>query len=227
VVVGLDGCPEFVVMARAVSGCEVWQQDMLTMTLPPASFDGVFANAVLFHLPSLALPGVLDQLHAVLKPGGVLLACNPRGQDEEGFLNGRYACFYSFKIWRRLVSHSGFALVDHYFRSPGKPCLQQPWLATLWRKSTSFDQCDVAEAGASAPRELFGPPPQGRPESSPAAGRPGVRPNRPWGEPGATPAIVRTEARILTKLRTSGFLRFRRSSATGNANCEPGFAPCR
>jgi SAM-dependent methyltransferase len=97
VVVGLDGCPEFVVMARAASGCEVWQQDMLTMTLPPASFDGVFANAVLFHLPSLALPGVLDQLHAALKPGGVLLASNPRGQDEEGFLDGRYACFYSFK----------------------------------------------------------------------------------------------------------------------------------
>ena len=49
VVVGLDGCPEFVAMARAASGCEVWQQDMLAMTLPPASFDGVFANAVLFH----------------------------------------------------------------------------------------------------------------------------------------------------------------------------------
>ena len=44
--VGLDGCPEFVDMARAVSGCEVWQQDLLAMSLPPASFDGVFANAV-------------------------------------------------------------------------------------------------------------------------------------------------------------------------------------
>jgi SAM-dependent methyltransferase len=80
VVVGLDGCPEFVAMARAVSGCEVWQQDLLAMTLPPATFDGVFANAVLFHVPSRALPVVLDQLHAALKPGGVLLASNPRGQ---------------------------------------------------------------------------------------------------------------------------------------------------
>ena len=95
-VVGLDGCPEFVDMARAVSGCEVWQQDLLAMTLPPASFDGVFANAVLFHVPSRALPGVLDRLHAALKPDGVLLASNPRGQDEEGFVDGRYACFYSF-----------------------------------------------------------------------------------------------------------------------------------
>jgi SAM-dependent methyltransferase len=140
VVVGLDGCPEFVAMARAVSGCDVWQRDLLSMTLPPASFDGVFANAVLFHLPSLALPGVLDQLHAALTPGGVLLASNPRGQDEEGFLDGRYACFYSFPTWRRLVSRTGFVLADHYFRPPGKPRRQQPWLATVWRKSTSPDQ---------------------------------------------------------------------------------------
>jgi SAM-dependent methyltransferase len=139
VAVGLDGCPEFVAMARAASGCEVWQQNLLAMTLPPASFDGVFANAVLFHVPSLALPVVLDQLHAALKPGGVLLASNPRGQDEEGFVDGRYACFYSFKTWRRLVSRSGFALIDHYFRPPGKPRRQQPWLATLWRKSASPD----------------------------------------------------------------------------------------
>jgi SAM-dependent methyltransferase len=140
VVVGLDGCPEFVAMARAVSGCEVWQQDMLAMTLSPASFDGVFANAVLFHVPSLALPGVLDQLHAALKPGGVLLASNPRGQDEEGFVDGRYACFYSLKTWRRLVGWSGFALIDHYFRPPGKPRREQPWLATVWRRLASPDQ---------------------------------------------------------------------------------------
>ena len=89
VVVGLDGCPEFVEMARAASGCEVWQQDMLAMTLPAASFDGVFANAVLFHVPSRALPVVLDGLHAALKPGGALLVSNPRGQDEEGFADGR------------------------------------------------------------------------------------------------------------------------------------------
>jgi SAM-dependent methyltransferase len=139
-VIGLDGCPEFVAMAREASGCEVLQQDMLSMTLPRASFDGVFANAVLFHVPSLALPGVLAQLLAALKPEGALLVSNPRGQDEEGFADGRYACFYSFDTWSRLVSRSGFALVDHYFRPPGKPRSQQPWLATLWRKSASPDQ---------------------------------------------------------------------------------------
>ena len=123
--------------APPISTTFATRPDMLSMTLPSASFDGVFANAVLFHVPSRALPGVLDRLHAALKPDGVLLVSNPRGQDEEGFVEGRYACFYSFDSWRRLVSRSGFALVDHYYRPPGKPRSQQPWLATLWRKSAS------------------------------------------------------------------------------------------
>jgi SAM-dependent methyltransferase len=84
VVVGLDGCPDFVAMARAVSGCEVWQQDMLAMTLSSASFDGVFANAVLFHVPSRAVTSVLGQLHTALKPGGALLASKPAWPGRRG-----------------------------------------------------------------------------------------------------------------------------------------------
>ena len=53
---GVDGCPRFVEMARAYSGCTVWQQDFVDLDLPAAHFDGVFANAVLFHVPSAALP---------------------------------------------------------------------------------------------------------------------------------------------------------------------------
>ena len=49
-------------------------------------------------------------------------------------------CFYRFQTWHRLVSCSGFALVDHYFRPPDKPRHQQPWLATLWRKPASPNQ---------------------------------------------------------------------------------------
>src|SRR5882724_2446596 len=47
--VGLDGCRPFVDMARAATGCEVMQQDFLRLSLPPARFHGVFANASLFH----------------------------------------------------------------------------------------------------------------------------------------------------------------------------------
>ncbi len=57
--VGLDGSTRFAAMARAHSGCEVWEQDFLKLDLPAERFDGVFANASLFHVPGTALPRVL------------------------------------------------------------------------------------------------------------------------------------------------------------------------
>lgn len=49
--VGLDGTARFVEMARTDAGCEVWQQNFLALELPAERFDGVFANASLFHVP--------------------------------------------------------------------------------------------------------------------------------------------------------------------------------
>jgi SAM-dependent methyltransferase len=132
--VGLDACPEFVDMARRLAIGEVWLQDMLALDLPAGHFDGVFANAVLFHVPSLALPRVLGDLWAALRPGGVLFSSNPRGSNEEGFADGRYACFWDLPTWQRLVEAAGFVLLDHYFRPPGRPRHRQLWLATVWRK---------------------------------------------------------------------------------------------
>ena len=74
VAVGLEGAAHFSAMARRHSGCQVWQQDFLALDLPAGHFDGVFANASLFHVPSQELPRVLLQLRATLRPGGVLFA---------------------------------------------------------------------------------------------------------------------------------------------------------
>lgn len=131
---GVDGSAKFVEMARAWSGCTVWQQDFLQLDLPAQAFDGVFANAVLFHVPSRAIAGVLAALHASLKPGGVLFCSNPRGQNQEGWNGPRYGSYYDFDQWTAIVGKAGFTLLDHYYRPPGLPREQQPWLATVWRK---------------------------------------------------------------------------------------------
>jgi SAM-dependent methyltransferase len=52
VAIGLEGAEHFVEMAGAHGGCEVWQQDFLKLDLPDHYFDGIFANAALFHVPS-------------------------------------------------------------------------------------------------------------------------------------------------------------------------------
>ncbi|MEO8796996.1 MAG: class I SAM-dependent methyltransferase [Polyangiaceae bacterium] len=131
---GLDGCSAFVEMARAHSGCDVWHQNFLNLTLPPAHFDGVFANASLFHVPQQELASVLRSLHGTLAAGGVLFSSNPRGDDTEGFSGGRYGAFHSFEEWSHHMKAAGFTEISHYDRPEGKPRHEQPWLASLWRK---------------------------------------------------------------------------------------------
>ena len=132
--IGLDGSPEFAQMARSHSGCTVWQQDFLKLDLPAQQFDGVFANASLFHVPSQELPRVLRQLCATLKPGGVLFSSNPRGDNSEGWNRGRYGAYHDFEAWSAFVTAAGFVALTHYYRPPGLPREQQPWLASVWRK---------------------------------------------------------------------------------------------
>lgn len=132
--IGLDGAARFVEMARADTGCEVWQQDFLALDLPANQFDGVFANASLFHVPSEHIARVLSQLRATLKPGGVLFSSNPRGKNEEGWNRGRYGAYHDLAAWRCWMTDAGFFELEHYFRPAGLPREQQPWLASVWRR---------------------------------------------------------------------------------------------
>ena len=100
-------------------------------------FDGIFANAVLFHVPSQALP-VSWAISRDAQPGGVLFSSNPRGRQRRGLepralrqplarrrrLGGRYVIECS-----RASSE-----IEHYYRPAGVPREQQQWLATVWRK---------------------------------------------------------------------------------------------
>jgi len=133
VAVGLDGCKPFVDMARADSGCEVLLQDFLALDLPAQRFDGIFANAALFHIPVQALPDVLRQLQHSLKPGGVLLSSNPRGNDQAGWNVDRYAAYYQLETWQAFMRAAGFIEIEHYYRPTGLPRDQQPWLVSVWR----------------------------------------------------------------------------------------------
>jgi SAM-dependent methyltransferase len=137
VAIGLEGAERLAAMAREHSGCEVWQQDLLALDLPAARFDGVFANAVLFHVPSQELPRVLGELRATLKPGGVLFSSNPRGENQEGWNRGRYGAYHDLEAWRRYMTAAGFVELEHYYRPTGLPRDQQPWLASVWKSSPS------------------------------------------------------------------------------------------
>ena len=133
--IGLEGASALANMARIHSGCEVWEQDFLQLDLPAGRFDGIFANASLFHVPRPDLPRVLRQLHATLKSGGVLFSSNPRGDNQESLNGERYGAYHDLEAWRQYLRSAGFAELEHYYRPTGLPRDQQPWLASVWRRT--------------------------------------------------------------------------------------------
>ena len=131
--IGLDGCENFCRMAHEYTGCTVLHQQFLRLDLLPDSFDGIFANASLFHVPGSELPRVLKQLHAALRNNGVLFTSNPRG-NSEGWSGERYGCWMEFETSKTFLEQAGFTILDHYYRPAGLPHNQQPWLAIVSQK---------------------------------------------------------------------------------------------
>ena len=102
----------------------------LAWTLPGQAFDGIFANASLFHVPSRELPRVLYDLHTALRPGGILFLSNPRGNNE-GWSGQRYGHYMQFETSKLFLEEAGFEVIDYYYRPLGKPSHEQPWLAIV------------------------------------------------------------------------------------------------
>ncbi|MFT4612971.1 MAG: SAM-dependent methyltransferase [Bacteroidia bacterium] len=131
--VGLDGSESFCDMAQANSGCPVLQQQFLSLNLPNGAFDGVFANASLFHIPGQELPRVLKELHSTLRPQGILFSSNPRG-NSEGWSGQRYGHFIELEQSLANLKAAGFEVLEHYYRPAGVPRSEQPWLAIVSRR---------------------------------------------------------------------------------------------
>lgn len=131
--VGLDGSRTFCRMARNDTGCPVLHQSFLSLDLQRHKFDGIFANASLFHVPRQEFPRILLELHSALRSGGILFSSNPRGNSEQ-FSGERYGHFMEFEVSSTYLTNAGFKVIDHYYRPEGSPCGAQPWLAILSQK---------------------------------------------------------------------------------------------
>jgi SAM-dependent methyltransferase len=134
VAIGLEGSLKAANIARMKSGCEVLVQDFFNLNLPKNTFDGIFANASLFHIPNTLLPKVLGNLWACLKPDGILFSSNPRGNNQESWYGDRFGSYHDLESWRSFMSAAQFTEIEYFYRPTGLPIEQQPWLASVWKK---------------------------------------------------------------------------------------------
>jgi hypothetical protein len=79
---------------------------------------------------------VLGELRAAIETDGVLFASNPRGENEEGWNRNRYSSYHDLEAWARVHGRRPASpSCEHYYRPPGVPREEQPWLASVWRKN--------------------------------------------------------------------------------------------
>jgi len=83
-VVGLDLSPEMISQAKKrVPEAKLTVGDMTKMDFSNESFDGVFAQASLLHIPKKLIPKVLKSIHKILKTNGVLYLALKEGTGEK------------------------------------------------------------------------------------------------------------------------------------------------
>lgn len=117
---GLYGCEQFCQMATKHSGCKVYHQNFIELDLPHQFFDGIFANASLFHIPKSSLENTLRVFYNTLTANGILFTSNPRGTSES-IEGSRYANFMEIAEYRPIVEQMGLDLIEHYYQPQGQP----------------------------------------------------------------------------------------------------------
>ena len=119
--------------ASSRSACSYLQADMIALPFHPASFDAVWANASLLHLPRRLTPGVLAGIHKLLKPGGILYLSLKIGEGEawEEREGQRFFTFYQPNEVFRLLADINFTLHQHWT----EPAKSFEWLNILAIKS--------------------------------------------------------------------------------------------
>jgi SAM-dependent methyltransferase len=133
-VIGLDATTAFVEMAKEYSGCEVWNQSFFNLNIPPQTFDGIFANASLIHVPRSLMIKVLQDLHTSLVDKGAILMSMCRGNGEGYSVRStgyRYVAGWEYETLAPCLKSAGFQIIEHYYRPSGLPCESQNWLVVV------------------------------------------------------------------------------------------------
>lgn len=116
-------------------GVEIWDDFSVVKSLPPESFDGIFASHVLEHMVSLK--EVFELFRYLLKPGGIALIMVPNCGGKEAIAEGIY--------WGPMINEKHIlALHSEFFHANLSEYGFQ--IATL---SEPYDPLQVAQSVAS------------------------------------------------------------------------------
>jgi SAM-dependent methyltransferase len=116
-VTGIDLSPGMLAVARPLVEGSLLEMDLTRIDLPDTSFDGVWCNAALLHIPKADAPTVLAQFRRVLRPGGIAMV-SLQGGDGEGWESNvytgveRFFARYTATEAEALLAENGFDVLS-------------------------------------------------------------------------------------------------------------------
>jgi SAM-dependent methyltransferase len=111
-VVATDLSPAMVARCRQ-KGLEAYAMDFLSLDFRPVSFDAVHAMNCLLHVPNADLPGVLEAIAGLIRPGGLFFLGVYGGEASEGPSQSDSHSPPRFFSWRTDEQIQAFAL-EHF-----------------------------------------------------------------------------------------------------------------
>lgn len=105
-----------------------------------SSFDAVYCDSVLEHIPKKEVAIVLNEFYRVLVPGGIIYAGMKRGEGEVYYRydvgnekNRRFYITYSDAEFHELMARSGYVLLERWVEDHMDPRNHQ-WTSGIFRK---------------------------------------------------------------------------------------------
>lgn len=111
----VDGSAAMVARAREL-GVNA-RQALFHEVTGDALFDGIFANFSLLHLPKSEMPDMLNRLHHLLKPAGLLHIGLKLGQGEARDRLGRFYSYYQPDELEQLLTSARFTPITRILGS--------------------------------------------------------------------------------------------------------------
>jgi ubiquinone/menaquinone biosynthesis C-methylase UbiE len=140
-VTGIDNSSVFINLARKEVPNAIFQcADLLKINFPKATFDGIWAEAVLLHLKRKDVPKALKKFYAVLKPKGIIHVEVKKGKGEkyikEKFSgwNERFYTYFSKKEMETLLYQQGFKIFYSKILPDENKRSDVSWVTILARK---------------------------------------------------------------------------------------------
>jgi len=130
--VSSDACDHICRQFRSLRRPDFLCADFLKLPFKNDSFDAVFAQASLLHVPKKNIAAVINEVNRVTRPGGLIYFSVKEGSGESLDAEGRFFAYYDREEMAAKFSDNGFSVVD-FRRKPSRDGLNNEavWLMYL------------------------------------------------------------------------------------------------